>query len=618
MNKTDCSRMVAGFCCMAAALWSCAQAAEARAIFGTPALLGPPVNVGSTEYGASISADGLELYYDAWTGGQTDVWVATRATRDDGWVAGAPLGPAVNGSSFEWSPRISADGLELYFERYRSSTSTDIYVARRSRPQDTWQLAERLNVSFNGSGINTIGSLSVDGLELYYTNSGRLCVATRTTRDSAWKESKVLTPNVSGEYPAISPDGLLLLFSSSSLPGGLGGLDIWMMARVTRDGDWSAPVNLGPPLNSEGTERRPWISYDGSRVLFTSGAPFEGPRPGGVGSADVWQALVLPACDLNNDGNVDEKDILVMQAHWGQADPSCDIGPLPWGDGIVDTHDLAVLMKAITGLDARPKPLAHAVEVPRDVILSWMSAPFAQSYDVYLGTSVADVNSADRAHPNGVLVSQDQPATAYDPPGLLDFGRTYWWRVDFVSAGPVPVVYKGAVVDFTTEPFARPITSIIATASSLQGSSGAEKTVDGSGLDKSDGHSTDAKDMWWSSGKFPNWIQYEFNKVYMLHELWVWNFNLSIEPYMGFGAKTVKIEYSTDGTAWTPLANVPEFAQAPGKAGYTADTKISFGGVPAKFVKLTIEKNWGGKAPQTGLSEVRFLASQDAAAATQP
>jgi hypothetical protein len=139
--------------------------------------------------------------------------------------------------------------------------------------------------------------------------------------------------------------------------------------------------------------------------------------------------------------------------------------------------------------------------------------------------------------------------------------------------------------------------------------------VDGSGLDKSDGHSTDGKDMWLSMmGVVPHWIQYEFDQVYTLHELWVWNSNQLVEPFMGFGARTVKIEYSTDGTTWTPLAGVPEFAQATGKAGYAHNTTVSFGGVPAQFVKLTIEKNWG-TLPQTGLSEVRFFAIRSPAAA---
>ena len=87
-----------------------------------------------------------------------------------------------------------------------------------------------------------------------------------------------------------------------------------------------------------------------------------------------------------------------------------------------------------------------------------------------------------------------------------------------------------------------------------------------------------------------------------------------MEPFIGFGAKSVKIEYSTDGTKWTPLANVPEFARAPGQPGYTANTKVSFGGVTAKYVKLTIEKGWGA-TPSTGLSEVRFFCTQNAGAA---
>jgi len=49
-------------------------------------------------------------------------------------------------------------------------------------------------------------------------------------------------------------------------------------------------------------------------------------------------------------------------------------------------------------------------------------------------------------------------------------------------------------------------------------------------------------------GPRPAWIQYEFDKIYALHEMWVWNHNLPTEPIVGFGAKTVKIEYSTDGT----------------------------------------------------------------------
>jgi hypothetical protein len=211
-----------------------------------------------------------------------------------------------------------------------------------------------------------------------------------------------------------------------------------------------------------------------------------------------------------------------------------------------------------------------------------------------------------------VLVGQGQTATTYDPPGLLNFSKTYYWRVDFVISSPAPAIYQGPVLKFTTAALTYPIKNITAKASSMQAGSGPERTVDGSGLDKSDGHSTNASDMWLTQGAAPHWIQYAFDKVYTLHELWVWNSNQLVEPFMGFGAKTVKIEYSTDGTTWTPLANVPEFARASGQPGYKPNTTVSFGGVSAKYVKLTIEKGWG-TTPSTGLSEVRFFCIQSAA-----
>jgi len=193
----------------------------------------------------------------------------------------------------------------------------------------------------------------------------------------------------------------------------------------------------------------------------------------------------------------------------------------------------------------------------------------------------------------------------------LKLSQTYYWRVDFVIAGPTPAIVKGPVLQFTTAALTYQIRSITATASPSQVGMGPEKTIGGSGLDKSDGHSTNGTDMWLSTTA-PHWIQYQFDKIYTLHELWVWNSNQPVEPFIGFGAKAVKIEYSTDGTTWTPLANVPEFAKATGKPGYAANTIVSFAATPAKYVKLTIEKGWGSM-PSAGLSEVRFFAIQSAA-----
>ncbi len=280
--------------------------------------------------------------------------------------------------------------------------------------------------------------------------------------------------------------------------------------------------------------------------------------------------------------------------------------------------EIQKIMKGLSGqaLASAPSPADQATDVPQDATLNWTPGEYPGTHDVYLGTAFADVNTASRAESKGLLGSQGQTATTFDPPGLFAYGQTYYWRIDEVNNTADKTIFKGAVWSFTTEPYGYPIAKVTATASSAQPSMGPEKTVDGSGL-SGDLHGTEVTTMWLSTGAQPNWIQYEFDKVYKLNDLKVWNSNQTLEPFVGFGAKEVKIEYSTDGTTWTVLANVPQFAKAPGTPGYAANTTINLGGVEAKFVKLTINSNWSGISA-VGLSEVRFSYIPVQARAPQP
>ena len=67
------------------------------------------------------------------------------------------------------------------------------------------------------------------------------------------------------------------------------------------------------------------------------------------------------------------------------------------------------------GISRAPNPANKATDVPVDAVLSWTAGKYAASHDVYLGTSLTDVNSASRAKPAGVLASQGQTATTFDP-----------------------------------------------------------------------------------------------------------------------------------------------------------------------------------------------------------
>ena len=259
-----------------------------------------------------------------------------------------------------------------------------------------------------------------------------------------------------------------------------------------------------------------------------------------------------------------------------------------------------------------PDPADGAPDVCRTAVLNWKPGESAQKHDVYFGTNFDDVAGATTTvDPAGVYRGQQDP-NHYPVSGTLDleFGRRYYWRIDEIEADGV-TMHTGDVWSFTAESFAYPVPSaeITARASSVHNENmGPENTIDGSGLDENDLHSTEDDAMWLSNGAGPQptWIQYEFDSAYKLYEMWVWNFNQSFEPSVGFGLKGVTIEHSTDGTNWTELGGIPEFARGTGQDDYGHNTVVDFAGVVAKYVKITANSNWGGLS-QYGLSELRFF-----------
>jgi len=268
--------------------------------------------------------------------------------------------------------------------------------------------------------------------------------------------------------------------------------------------------------------------------------------------------------------------------------------------------DNLVIFGFNTDIASSPSPENQAIDVLNNVVLDWEAGMSAATHNVYLGTVFDDVNNADTAESLGVLVSEGQDVNSLEV-GILEFGQTYYWRVDEVNGAPDNTIFKGDVWSFTVEPYSIPVELITATASSTHAADmDPNNTINGIGLDESDQHSTEGAEMWLSGmGDLTPTIQYAFDKPYKLHEMWVWNSNQVIESFVGIGAKDVVIEYSVDGVAWQILGETHQFAQAPGSPTYTANTKVDFGGVLAKHVKITINSGYG-LLPQYGLSAVRF------------
>ena len=102
---------------------------------------------------------------------------------------------------------------------------------------------------------------------------------------SDWSAPVNLGPTVNSpvidQHPAISRKGLSLYFISNRTPG-VGGQDIWVCQRDNVNNPWGSPQNLGSGVNSTSTENAPTLSSDEHLLFFASN------RPGGYGGNDIW------------------------------------------------------------------------------------------------------------------------------------------------------------------------------------------------------------------------------------------------------------------------------------------------------------------------------------------
>jgi hypothetical protein len=112
-----------------------------------------------------------------------------------------------------------------------------------------------------------------------------LLAADDPPRFSDWSAPVNLGPVVNSASTdievAISKDGRSL-YLVSNRPGGFGGFDIWVSQRASVDNPWGPPQNLGPTINTAAREQAPFLTIDGHQLYFFSD------RPDGFGGTDLY------------------------------------------------------------------------------------------------------------------------------------------------------------------------------------------------------------------------------------------------------------------------------------------------------------------------------------------
>jgi hypothetical protein len=300
----------------------------------------------SGDFGPSLSSDNLTLYFTTYGRpedlGGWDIWQAIRPTLTGEFEDPVILEDPINSEYNDGIPKPSRDGLSLYLVSNRTGTygDNDVWIARRASTSDSFGEPVNLGESINTPYLDGGPDISDDELTLVI-NSTRpgglgdrdLYLATRATTTDEFGDAVNLGPEINTAYddysPSLSTDGLNLFFSSDR-PGGFGGHDLWVTSRESLSDPWGAPVNLGSSVNSASYDYNPEISWDGSRIVFTSDR-------GGVD--EIYEAeIVYASFDFTGDGTLDLADLDELQGavRAGTTDAAFDVN----SDGNVDRNDV--------------------------------------------------------------------------------------------------------------------------------------------------------------------------------------------------------------------------------------------------------------------------------------
>jgi hypothetical protein len=275
--------------------WS--QAVSLESVPGTDSAL----NTAAQDGCPAPSKDGLTLYMASnRPGGQggLDIWAAYRESADDPFGAPVNLGAPINTAADEFCPTPLTDGHTLLFVSTKAGGcgGSDIYVARHHVKRG-WAEPEHLDCTVNSAGDEAspffVAEENDGALYFSSTRAGGFVAEApgAVTGDADIYASAVsaegvvsapaLVPGANDFRPNVRRDALEMFFDSNR-GGGIGGLDIWSATRLTTSDPWSAPVNLGPSVNSIANETRPYLSWGGTTLYFGT------TRVGVEGAGDIF------------------------------------------------------------------------------------------------------------------------------------------------------------------------------------------------------------------------------------------------------------------------------------------------------------------------------------------
>lgn len=268
--------------------------------------LGTKINSKYVDAAPSITADGQTLIFtsrrpdergtniDPATGEYyDDVYISKWNKKDKSWSETKPIPGYINTGGHDANLSISPDGSKIFlYKNIEGETNSgDIYYSELQE-NGTW--GKPMSISnekyINSSYFESSACITADGNKLFFVSErervgfGRGDIYVSEKVGNQWGKPQNLGPKINTEYDEIGvfihPDGKTLFFTSEG-HNSIGGYDIFMS--VYENDEWSAPINLGYPINSIRDEYHFVLNTEGTTAYISSS------REGGTGKIDIYK-----------------------------------------------------------------------------------------------------------------------------------------------------------------------------------------------------------------------------------------------------------------------------------------------------------------------------------------
>ena len=260
--------------------------------------IGESINSKYADYYPFVAKDDSYIVFTTRRGGvrefdgyyQSDIYVSEKA--DGQFKTAKDAGPLVNSDYDDQAVGLSNDGRTLFVYLDNIKEFGDIYISNRTNKR--FEKITKMGENVNSSNVETAASISADGNTLFFAsnkaggNGGLDLYMTRKLPDGNWALPQNLGDQINSKYnedfPNLSEDGKTLYFCSEGHYS-MGGYDLFTSTWDPETNNWSAPKNLGYPINTAGDEKTISFAQEGNLAYMSA------LRPDGYGNLDIYQII---------------------------------------------------------------------------------------------------------------------------------------------------------------------------------------------------------------------------------------------------------------------------------------------------------------------------------------